>query len=137
MVLRTGACCRTVDTASSTLTSGYGDSLARLATSVVDTSPVTQWKILQSVLFCLLFLFLSGGGGGGGGLFVCLFPHAGVALVDQKIIIITDHFHTMQFCTPKLIHDTLYIFCVQFCTPKLTHYTLCIFSVCWPVLVLL
>ena len=73
----------------------------------------------------------------GGGLFVCLFPHAGVALVDQKIIIITDHFHTMQFCTPKLIHDTLYIFCVQFCTPKLTHYTLCIFSVCWPVLVLL
>ena len=48
--------------------------------------------------------------GGGGILFVCLFPHAGVALVDQKIIIITDHFHTVQFCTPKLTHYTLYAF---------------------------
>ena len=49
-------------------------------------------------------------------MFVCLFPHAGVALVDQKIIIITDHFHTMQFCTPKLTHCPLYVF-----------------SVCWPI----
>ena len=70
MVLRTGACCRTVDTASSTLTSGYGDSLARLATSVVGTSPVTQWKILQSELFSFLFLFLFFFRGV---IFVCLF----------------------------------------------------------------